>query len=182
MKRKLDLAMTLIARPPVLFLDEPTTGLDPRSRRDVWDIVRTLVNDGVTILLTTQYLDEADRLAHRVAVLDGGRIVAHDEPSRLKQQVPGGRIRLHFAGPSAVTDARSALAGTWFDATDPDTAQETTSLRVELPATGTVTALRSLLDRLDDRDVPVEQLEVSAPDLDDVFFALTTHPTRKALP
>ena len=123
MKRKLDLAMTLIARPRCMFLDEPTTGLDPRSRREVWDIVRGLVADGVTILLTTQYLDEADHLADRIAVLDGGRIVAHDEPSRLKRQVPGGRIRLHFAGPSAVTDARSALAGTWFDATDPGTAR-----------------------------------------------------------
>jgi ABC-2 type transport system ATP-binding protein len=181
MKRKLDLAMTLIARPRVLFLDEPTTGLDPRSRHDVWDIVRSLVNDGVTILLTTQYLDEADRLAHRVAVLDGGRIVAHDEPARLKLLVPGGRIRLQFIGSAEVADARAALDGTWAHLDDRPAASDATSLQIDLPAAGPVSALRSLLDRLDDRAVPVEQIEVSAPDLVDVFFALTAQPTRKAL-
>lgn len=180
MKRKLDLAMTLVARPRVLFLDEPTTGLDPRSRRDLWDVVRALVDDGVSILLTTQYLDEADRLAHRVAVLDGGRIVADDEPARLKQQVPGGRIHLRFADPARAEEARRALAGTWPDPATGGTA-DGTDLLIDLPAAGAVPALRALLDRLDNRAVPVDHLEVTAPDLDDVFFALTAAPTRKAL-
>lgn len=175
MKRKLDLAMTLVARPRVLFLDEPTTGLDPRSRRDLWDVVRALVDDGVSILLTTQYLDEADRLAHRVAVLDGGRIVADDEPARLKQQVPGGRIHLQFADAARAEDARHALADSW-----PDPAVDGTGLRIDLPAAGAIPALRALLDRLDDRSVPVDHLEVTAPDLDDVFFALTADSSRKA--
>ncbi len=180
MKRKLDLAMTLVARPQVLFLDEPTTGLDPRSRRDLWEIVRSLVDGGVTILLTTQYLDEADRLADRVAVLDGGRIVAHDEPARLKQQVPGGRIRLQFADPGRLADARLALSGAM---TDPAGSSDSdgTALLIELPPTGAVGTLRALLDRLDDRAIPVDDIQVTAPDLDDVFFALTSGSTRKAL-
>ncbi|MFN8198607.1 MAG: ATP-binding cassette domain-containing protein [Nakamurella multipartita] len=184
MKRKLDLAMTLVARPRVLFLDEPTTGLDPRSRRDLWAVVRSLVDDGVTILLTTQYLDEADRLAHRVAVLDQGRIVAHDEPARLKQQVPGGQIRLQFATPARVAHARLVLADEWPPAErapQQPAGADTTTLQIDLPATGTVPALRALLDRLDDQDVPVDHVEVSAPDLDDVFFALTSTTTRKAM-
>lgn len=175
MKRKLDLAMTLVARPRVLFLDEPTTGLDPRSRRELWDVARALVDDGVSILLTTQYLDEADRLAHRVAVLDGGRIVADDPPARLKQQVPGGRIHLQFADPVSAEQARRALADTW-----PDPTVDGTGVRIDLPAAGAVAALRALLDRLDDRAVPVEHLEVTAPDLDDVFLALTTASPRTA--
>jgi ABC-2 type transport system ATP-binding protein len=180
MKRKLDLAMTLVARPHVLFLDEPTTGLDPRSRRDLWGVVRSLVDDGVTILLTTQYLDEADRLADRVAVLDDGRIVAHDEPARLKQQVPGGRIRLRFADSGRLADARLVLSGAVTNPADP-AGSDGTTLQIELPATGAVGTLRTMLDRLDDRAIPVEDIQVTAPDLDDVFFALTSGSTRKAL-
>ena len=97
MKRKLDLAMTLVGDPRVIFLDEPTTGLDPRSRRTMWQIIRDLVAEGTTILLTTQYLDEADQLADRIAVLDGGRIVAEGTPAELKAQIPGGHIELCFA-------------------------------------------------------------------------------------
>lgn len=179
MKRKLDLAMTLVARPRVLFLDEPTTGLDPRSRRDLWAVVRDLVDDGVSILLTTQYLDEADRLAHRVAVLDGGRIVADDVPARLKQQVPGGRIHLYFPDPARADEARRTLAGAWPDPI-PEGSADGTGLSLGLPASGAVPALRALLDRLDDRAVPVDRLEVTAADLDDVFFALTTTPAGRA--
>ena len=97
MRRRLDLAMTLIGRPRMIFLDEPTTGLDPRSRRKMWEIVRELVADGVTVLLTTQYLEEADQLADRIAVLDGGRIVAEGTADELKRRVPGGHVRLRFA-------------------------------------------------------------------------------------
>src|SRR5882762_6271553 len=98
MRRKLDLAMTLVTRPQIIFLDEPTAGLDPRSRRTMWNIVRELVADGVTVFLTTQYLDEADQLADRIAVLDQGRLVAQGTAAELKRRIPGGHIRLHFAG------------------------------------------------------------------------------------
>ena len=98
MRRKLDLAMTLVGKPRIIFLDEPTTGLDPRSRRTMWDIIRQLVAEGVTIFLTTQYLDEADRLADRIAVLDQGKLVAQGTPAELKRQIPGSHVRLRFAG------------------------------------------------------------------------------------
>ena len=109
MQRRLDLAMTLVATPSVIFLDEPTTGLDPRSRHTMWDIVRGLVADGTTVLLTTQYLDEADELADRIAVLDGGRIVAEGTPDELKRLVPGGHIRLRFADAAALDAAARLL-------------------------------------------------------------------------
>src|SRR5215210_305228 len=102
MRRRLDLAMTLVGSPRVIFLDEPTTGLDPRSRRTMWDIIRELVADGVTILLTTQYLDEADELADRIAVLDHGRIVAEGTADELKRRIPGGHVLLRFADAGAL--------------------------------------------------------------------------------
>ena len=108
MRRRLDLAMTLVGEPRVIFLDEPTTGLDPRSRLTMWETVRQLASAGVTILLTTQYLDEADQLADRIAVLDLGRIVAHGTPAELKSRIPGGHVRLHFARPELL---RSAVGG-----------------------------------------------------------------------
>ncbi|MFC1420117.1 ABC transporter ATP-binding protein [Streptacidiphilus cavernicola] len=164
MKRKLDLAMTLVGDPKVIFLDEPTTGLDPRSRRTMWDIIRGLVAEGTTILLTTQYLDEADQLAHRVAVLDGGRIVAEGTPAELKARIPGGHIELTFADRGAL-DAAAALL-------DP-TSRDDDGLTLQLAADGRVSTLRTLLKRLDDAAVEVESLTVHTPDLDDVFFALT---------
>ena len=109
MRRRLDLAMTLVGEPRVIFLDEPTTGLDPRSRLTMWEIVRKLASDGVTILLTTQYLDEADHLADRIAVLDEGRIVAEGTPAELKSRIPGGHVRLHFAGPDLLRSAVGLL-------------------------------------------------------------------------
>ena len=164
MKRKLDLAMTLVGGPKVIFLDEPTTGLDPRSRRTMWDIIRGLVAEGTTILLTTQYLDEADQLAHRVAVLDNGRIVAEGTPAELKARIPGGHIELSFAD-RAELDAAAGLL-------DP-TERDDDGLTLQLPGDGRVSTLRTLLKRLDDADVDVESLAVHTPDLDDVFFALT---------
>ena len=164
MKRKLDLAMTLVGDPKVIFLDEPTTGLDPRSRRTMWDIIRELAANGTTILLTTQYLDEADQLAHRVAVLDGGRIVAEGTPAELKARVPGGHVDLAFADRAEFDAAARVLA---------PTGRDDDALTLQLPGDGRVSTLRALLRQLDDASVEVEALTVHTPDLDDVFFALT---------
>ena len=164
MRRRLDLAMTLVATPSVLFLDEPTTGLDPRSRHTMWDIVRRLVADGTTVLLTTQYLDEADELADRIAVLDGGRIVADGTPDELKRLVPGGHIRLRFADAAAVDTASTLLHGS---------SRDDAALALTVPSDGGVGTLRTVLDRLDAADLEVDDLSIHTPDLDDVFFALT---------
>jgi ABC-2 type transport system ATP-binding protein len=168
MRRRLDLAMTLVGSPRVIFLDEPTTGLDPRSRRTMWDSIRDLVAGGVTIFLTTQYLDEADELADRVAVLDQGRVVAHGSSEELKRRIPGGHVRLQFATPEALS-AAADLLGT--DSRDDE------KLIIQVPGDGGVSALRRLLEQLDDADVEVEDLSIHTPDLDDVFFAVTGHPT-----
>jgi len=164
MQRRLDLAMTLVTAPSVIFLDEPTTGLDPRSRRTMWDIVRALVSDGTTVLLTTQYLDEADELAHRIAVLDDGRIVAEGTPDELKRLVPGGHIRLRFADAAALASAARLLEGS---------ASDDAALTLSVPNDGGVGALRGVLDHLDAAGLEVDDLSIHTPDLDDVFFALT---------
>ena len=171
MKRRLDLAMTLIGAPRVIFLDEPTTGLDPRSRRELWRIIRELVADGVTIFLTTQYLEEADQLADQVAVLDHGRIVAHGSPAELKRRVPGGHISLRFADPEALDRAAGCLDVS---------ARDDESFTIQVPSDGAVRALRFVLDRLDAAGVEAEELSVHLPDLDDVFLALTGRGTEEA--
>ncbi|WP_433084569.1 ATP-binding cassette domain-containing protein [Dactylosporangium sp. CA-052675] len=170
MKRRLDLAMTLVGEPRVIFLDEPTTGLDPRSRRTVWELVRELAAGGVTIFLTTQYLDEADQLAGRVAVLDRGRIVAEGRPDELKRRVPGAHVRLGFTAPEPLAAAAALLP-----AATPD--QEALALRV--PGDGTAADLRALLGRLESGGVEPDTLSVHTPDLDDVFLALTGHAAAK---
>ena len=129
--------MTLVTLPRVIFLDEPTTGLDPRSRRTMWQIIRELASDGVTILLTTQYLDEADQLADRIAVLDQGRIVAEGTPAELKSRIPGGHLRLQFADPEVLRSAADLL---------PAAAAVPDQLTLHVPADGTVDSLRDLLD------------------------------------
>jgi ABC-2 type transport system ATP-binding protein len=164
MKRRLDLAMTLVATPSVIFLDEPTTGLDPRSRHTMWDIVRSLVAEGTTVLLTTQNLDEADELADRIAVLDGGRIVADGTPEELKRLVPGGHIRLRFADAEALDAASRLLHGS---------SSDDAGLALTVPTDGGVGTLRTLLGRLDAANLEVDDLSIHTPDLDDVFFALT---------
>jgi len=164
MRRRLDLAMTLIGAPQVIFLDEPTTGLDPRSRRTVWEIVESLADDGTTVFLTTQYLDEADKLADRVAILDRGRLVAEGSAQELKHRVPGGRIDVRFAD----TDAqRVAAHGLGMPVSDLD------SPSLQIPTDGNVATLRRVLGDLDEAGVDVVDLEIHTPDLDDVFFALT---------
>jgi ABC-2 type transport system ATP-binding protein len=168
MRRRLDLAMTLVGSPQVIFLDEPTNGLDPRSRRTMWDSIRELVADGVTIFLTTQYLDEADHLADRIAVLDHGRIVAEGTSEELKRRIPGGHVRLQFGSPQAL-EAAANLLGTG--------SRDDDRLVIQVPGDGGVPSLRRLLDQLDDADVEVAQFSIHTPDLDDVFFAVTGHPT-----
>jgi len=168
MKRRLDLAMTLVGDPRVIFLDEPTTGLDPRSRRTMWQIIRDLVTDGVTILLTTQYLDEADQLADRVGVLDHGRLIAEGSPDELKRRVPGGHIRLQFADPHRLDSAARLLDGS---------TRDHDGLTLRVPSDAGVRSLRAVLDRLDRAAVEVDSLSIHLPDLDDVFLALTTSPT-----
>jgi ABC-2 type transport system ATP-binding protein len=173
MQRRLDLAMTLVTAPRVIFLDEPTTGLDPRSRHTMWDILRTLVADGTTVLLTTQYLDEADELAHRIAVLDDGHIVAEGTPDELKRLVPGGHIRLRF-GDATALDAAAHLLG--------ESTRDDAGLALTVPSEAGVVALRTVLDRLDSADLEVDDLSIHTPDLDDVFFALTGRTDSKGNP
>jgi ABC-2 type transport system ATP-binding protein len=168
MKRRLDLAMTLLGDPQLIFLDEPTTGLDPRSRRGMWDVIGELVSAGVTIFLTTQYLDEADRLADRVAVLDHGRIVAEGSPDELKRRVPGGHIRLHFPDPQTSQSAAHVLGAA---------TRGVESATFEVPGDGSPASLRVLLNRLESVGIEPDRLSIHDADLDDVFLALTGHPT-----
>ena len=170
MRRRLDIAMTLVGSPEVIFLDEPTTGLDPRSRHTMWQIIRDLVADGVTVLLTTQYLEEADQLADRIAVLSGGRIVAEGTADELKRLVPGGHVRLRFLDPAELARAAELLdVGVRYDE----------ALTLQVPGDGSVHTLRALLDVLDGARVAVDSLTIHTPDLDDVFFAVTDRPERE---
>ena len=163
MRRRLDLAMTLLGNPRIIFLDEPTTGLDPRSRHVMWDIVRGLVADGVTIFLTTQYLDEADELADRIVLLDRSRIVADGTPAELKRRIPGGHVRLQFADRTALDTAANRL---------PAATRDNQALTLQVPSDGGAHSLRTLLNDLDE-SIQIETLSICTPDLDDVFFALT---------
>jgi ABC-2 type transport system ATP-binding protein len=166
MRRRLDLAMTLVGDPRIIFLDEPTTGLDPRSRHTMWQIIHDLVASGVTILLTTQYLDEADQLADRIAVLDRGKLVAQGTPDELKRRIPGGHIRLQFADASGLEAAARTLG---------EVSRDDNELSLQVPTDGSVRSLRAVLDRLDHEALAVNVVTVHTPDLDDVFFAITSH-------
>jgi len=171
MRRKLDLAMTVVGNPKIIFLDEPTTGLDPRSRRTMWQIIRDLVAGGVTIFLTTQYLEEADQLADRIAVLDQGRLVAQGTPDDLKRQIPGTHVRLRFTTVAELDAAARVLT---------DATRDAEALTLRVPSDGGTKSLRALLDRLDEYSLSAEEFSVHTPDLDDVFLALTGHTTEAA--
>jgi ABC-2 type transport system ATP-binding protein len=158
--------MTLVGSPQIIFLDEPTTGLDPRSRRTMWGIIRELVADGVTVFLTTQYLEEADQLADRIAVLDQGRLVAQGTAEELKRQVPGSHVRLRFTDAAELDKAAQVLTDSTRDGDD---------LTLRVPSDGRARSLRALLARLDEQSIDPEEFSVHTPDLDDVFLALTGH-------
>ncbi|MFE3382115.1 ATP-binding cassette domain-containing protein [Streptomyces anulatus] len=164
MKRRLDIAMTLVGSPRIIFLDEPTTGLDPRSRHTMWGIIRNLVSDGVTVFLTTQYLEEADELADRIAVLNNGKIAAEGSAEELKRLIPGGHIRLRFTDPDAYRSAAGALR---------EVTRDDEALALRIPSDGSQRELRSVLDQLESAAIEADELTVHTPDLDDVFFALT---------
>jgi ABC-2 type transport system ATP-binding protein len=173
MRRRLDLAMGRVGDPRIIFLDEPTAGLDPRSRRTMWQIIRDLVAGGATIFLTTQYLEEADELADRIALLDHGRLVAEGTADELKRRIPGGHIRLQFADPGGLESAAGILG---------EAVRDDEALSLQVPSDGGVASLRALLDRLDDAAVEVGGLSIHTPDLDDVFLTLTGQPNKEKEP
>jgi ABC-2 type transport system ATP-binding protein len=169
MRRRLDLAAALAAKPPVLFLDEPTTGLDPRSRLDLWETIEGLVAEGTTVLLTTQYLDEADRLADAIAVIDHGRVIAEGTPDALKDRVGGERLEVHLTDAAAAATAAEALAPMSDEPPAADGDRVTLTVRTRSGAI--VDAVR----RLDDAGVGVDDIALRRPTLDDVFLSLTGH-------
>ncbi|MFE5759306.1 ATP-binding cassette domain-containing protein [Streptomyces massasporeus] len=174
MKRRLDIAMTLVGDPRIIFLDEPTTGLDPRARHTMWQVIRDLVTGGVTVFLTTQYLEEADELADRIAVLHNGTLAAEGTAEELKRIVPGGHVRLRFTDPAAYRNAATTLR---------EVTRDDESLALQIPSDGSQRELRSILDWLDSAGIEADELTVHTPDLDDVFFALTTdRPTQPNQP
>ncbi|MGX1490993.1 ATP-binding cassette domain-containing protein [Streptomyces tendae] len=175
MRRRLDLAASMILAPAVLFLDEPTTGLDPRSRGEVWDTVRALVADGTTVLLTTQYLEEADRLASRITVIDQGRAIADDTPDALKNRVGGDRIEVVVGERSEIPRVAKVIARV----ADGEPEADETELRVHAPVTDRVAALTDVARTLQDEGVRVEDIGLRRPSLDDVFLSLTGHRTEK---
>ncbi len=171
MKRRLDLAGSLIAHPKVLFLDEPTTGLDPKARLDLWDIIRERVRSGVTLLLTTQYLEEADVLADTIAVIDRGDVIAKGTSDELKSQVGGERIELVVRHPEQLAQARELLAAI----ADGDLEVDEHSRRLVAPSSGGSTALVQVIRGLDGAGIEIDDIGLRRPTLDDVFMSLTGH-------
>ena len=172
MRRRLDVAASLVARPDVLFLDEPTTGLDPRSRIDLWAMIRELVHEGKTILLTTQYLEEADNLADRIAVVDLGTIIAEGTADELKDQIGGEVLELHVKDPAQISQVGQALSGVGIG--EPSIDQEAGKIRIPVGADGPAALLDSVR-RIDDMKLALEDIALHRPTLDDVFLSLTGH-------
>jgi ABC-2 type transport system ATP-binding protein len=178
MRRRLDLGASLVGRPQVLFLDEPTTGLDPRGRMEMWDVIRDLVTEGTTLLLTTQYLDEADRLADSIAVIDGGRVIAEGTSDQLKARVGGEVLALRVADRSRAPDAAGAVLGLGPGGGNVD--NNTGEINVPVGTEGTV-ILTEAVRRLDDQGIQLADVSLRRPTLDDVFLALTGHAAEEAV-
>jgi len=166
MRRRLDLAVSLIATPPVIFLDEPTTGLDPRSRLAMWDIIKRLMEQGTTILLTTQYLEEADQLADKIVVIDGGKVIANGTAAELKSKVGNDRLELTFKNGALLQQAHDALGEAVIDTNDKE---NTVTVLIK----DTNTDVKRALEQLSDAHIPVASMEIHKPTLDDVFLSLT---------
>src|SRR2546428_7749433 len=171
MRRRMDLAASLVLLPPVLFLDEPTTGLDPRSRRQVWDMISSLVRDGSTILLTTQYLEEADELAHRIAVVDAGRVIAEGTSDELKDKVGGNRIEIAVAKDADLARAAEVARRHFSTDVNVDPAQR----RISAPSKDGTSQLAGLVRDFDGAGIDIVDLQLHRPSLDDVFLTLTGH-------
>jgi len=176
MRRRLDLAAAMVAEPDVLFLDEPTTGLDPRSRSQMWETIQELVRGGSTVLLTTQYMEEADRLADDVVVIDRSQMIAHGPPDQLKTRIGGERIEVVLADSSGIPAARAILA----ELSAGEVRVEEQTCTVTASVTNGVDMLRQVLQVLKDRAVPVEDIGLRRPTLDDVFLSLTGHAAEQA--
>lgn len=173
MRRRIDIAASLVTRPAILFLDEPTTGLDPRSRNQVWDLVRRIAADGTTVLLTTQYLEEADRLAERMAVIDHGRVIAEGTSRDLKASVGSNTLHLHLRNPEQRADAHTLITGLLGNGVLPPTDPSAFSIQVS-----DASVAADVLGALSRAGIHVADFSMSAPSLDDVFFALTGRPTK----
>ena len=175
MRRRIDIAASLVTRPDVLFLDEPTTGLDPRSRNQVWDLVRQIAGSGTTVLLTTQYLEEADRLAERMAVVDHGRVIAEGTSRELKASIGGNTLRFELVSEAQRGEAQALLGKLLGENVVPSTDPITLAVKVEDAA-----AAAHVLGALSQANIPLSNFSLGAPSLDDVFFALTGKPPEKA--
>jgi ABC-2 type transport system ATP-binding protein len=168
MRRKLDLAMSLVASPPIIFLDEPTTGLDPRSRMTMWETIKLLAKHGITILLTTQYMDEADNLADNIVVIDGGKVIAQGTPNELKSTIGTDRLELTISRKSSFEKAKKLVDG--------DSLQVDEERRVlSIASAGGLPVVKKALERLDSGGIEVENISLHRPTLDDVFLSLTGH-------
>jgi ABC-2 type transport system ATP-binding protein len=174
MRRRLDLAVSLISRPEVLFLDEPSTGLDPHGRLELWQTIRALATEGTTVLLTTQYLEEADQLADQIVVIDTGRIIAQGTPAQLKAQIDADRLQLRLATPATATHAAELVAELGSGPPQVDPAGGV----VTLPLATGISVLPEVIRRLDAAGLSLSDLAVRRPTLDEVFLTLTGHPTQ----
>ncbi|MEV6173230.1 ATP-binding cassette domain-containing protein [Streptomyces sp. NPDC051954] len=171
MRRRLDLAAALVVSPPVMFMDEPTTGLDPRNRQQLWEVIKQLVSGGTTLLLTTQYLEEADHLAHDIAVVDQGRVIARGTSDQLKARTGGERVEVVVHEREHITTAVEVLAG--FGKGETTVEEHTRKLTV--PVTGGAKLLAEVIRELDVRGIEIDDIGLRRPTLDDVFLSLTGH-------